>query len=243
MTKHFGLKDLKNSLNDSNVSSNFWTWELSLEGKLFRSWNWSDLKPWACDLKIQNWKLPRNDIFLHPLRHVTFRASFHYVFYPEGCGNLLTERDECPWLFHPSISRQSFSARDFALGKFCFFCWDFAHPDWLTWWYFLRAVSAEWPESLTLVWKLGKFVTCSCCSCHPQVEKCFFVQVQVLLLRLGKCWTHVLAARILLPILYLVQHKSAVTIKIHSRSKSVANRENCFASPQEFQQDSNFKLI
>lgn len=83
------------------------------------------------------------------------------------------------------------------------------------------------------VWKFRKFVTCSCCSCQPQVGKCRFVQAILgKFLNTCSCSTD-LATNSLLGAAQVCCHH-----QVYHRSKIIANRENCFTFPQELQQDS-----
>lgn len=75
------------------------------------------------------------------------------------------------------------------------------------------------------VWKFRKFVTCSCCNCHPQSRKVPLRTSDTL--RLGKCLNTCSCSTDLAMYictstnsLYLVQHKSVVTIKFIIDQKS-----------------------
>lgn len=74
---------------------------------------WS-LHQWCYPSVIENAK---RQTFSQPFTG-NFPRKLDYVFSVIGCGYLSTWRVHAPWRFHPSISRQSFSARDFASGNF-----------------------------------------------------------------------------------------------------------------------------
>ena len=75
-------------------------------------------------------------------------------------------------------------------------------------------------------WKFRKFVTCSFCSCHPQVEKWLFYNRYIATkstLNTCSCSTD-LAIKSLLGAVQVCCHHH----QVRNRSKVVANRENYF---------------